>query len=468
MKRSILTGLLVAAVTLGASAFEVYQVTNPSILSSYGGLQIFKISRNGRYVVGTTYTQYPAIIDVESPDYEYKFFGPDQGAKVADGDESSQLVGVSDNGVAVGTDANGAIMADMEGHFTVIQPQTTKYVLCGMTDINADGTIAVGYRGGWYDNQPFVYENGVITPLPVPTDIEVGTFKVLGCRPLAISGDGSVIVGYFLSSPAKAPMILWKRQENGTYEYVDVWSKYYEPVHGLVAIKNEQTGDYDYRLEKGPNPWCWFEPASLTPDGSTVAMYVQNNESNDQTPPTQVAYFDTETLELQVVPLSEIPLFRENAYTYMLNSIADDKTIAGIAGSLNMGTTPYVYKYGESPKYLNDVYKDDKLLLEFEDWSYIGLPYFAIGISADANRIAGYGTVEYQYSATYSDAAFEGYIIDNAKNLELNAVEAIPAAAASEGVDEYYTIDGVKVDRPDKGIYIVRSSDGSSRKVVVR
>ncbi len=78
--------------------------------------------------------------------------------------------------------------------------------------------------------------------------------------------------------------------------------------------------------------------------------------------------------------------------------------------------------------------------------------------------------------ATVETGRIYGLLGGGARNLCLHQIKFIPDngtgivnVEASEGektVEAYYTIDGVRVNEPIKGIYIVKYSDGTSKKTV--
>lgn len=477
MKKISIAAMMAAVLCSSAYGEATFQrITSDSFLNRYGGTQVFSISRNGRYMGGTTYIMYGFVYDADKN--ETLSVDPTIGSALAEDNESCQIMAISDNGIAVGSDGNGAIMVDMNtSKYTVLTAVGKNYVINSAEDITADGTLAVGFLGtGWYEQVPVYWENGEMHRLPYPNTDEAG-FKVNGCAATKVSADGKVIMGKFIANPNTYPLIIWERDENGDYQYVDVWKDLYEPVHELRY--DYEKGEYN--LVKGPNPWMWFQGAALSADGKTIAMYVGNNYSNDVNPIIQLGFYDVEKRELTAVPVQDTQLFLL-AGGFEVWGISNDGSVAGIAGSLAQAV-PYVKWAGEQPAYINDLFPDMEELQEFEDWSLQGEPYVCSGMSANGRYITGYCTEIVSYvaggpngNAYGDDFGFIGYRIDTGEdhgsynpggsdNPGEDSVESI-GAEGKEAPAVYYTLDGRKVSHPGHGIY-VRVQGGKTAKIIL-
>lgn len=453
LQRTVLTLIAITGVWHSTNA-EPTLVTFPDkeIMNQTGGPNITGISRNGRYAWGVNYIQGGMIYDTT-------------------GDSIISISGsyVSDNGLAL----IGLSTVNVHtGEVTRFKMGGGNYSFCMTTAISADGKIAVGMGGPtWTELKPLYWENGEMHTLPYPTTEEVKTFKVNGCEVRQISGDGSVIVGRMVCNPNTYPMIIWLRQEDGSYQYIDTWSDLYEPLHGWAY--NEETKE-DYVI-KGPNPWMRMEPGQITADGKTISMYIQDNASDKAVPPMQLGFYHVDTRELEVLPLDKSDMFGQ-AETFILTGISNDLTVVGITGSLLIEPTPFIKYYDSKPQYLNDAFPTLDELEIFTDYMLDGLPYLLTGISEDGRFLCGYCTHTFLYNrgtpVEDEDLAFTGFIIDtegnsddpNGEGNEDSGVEEI--VTETDMPAEYYTLQGIRIERPDKGIFIeMRGS--KIRKVVL-
>lgn len=454
MNKFFLSTLLIAGAALTASADsepKFVEFPTPEFLNETGGTQVVAISRNGRYLSGGTYQKGGFVYDA-----------------LNDTTILIGAVGVTDDGRVL----NGYGLADLytKKISQMLEFKGQGYAYFQTAAVSADGNIIVGMAGpDWTHLSPYYWENGKMIALPFPSTEEVKTFKVNGCQARWVSDDGSVIVGYFVANPNTNLMIVWLRQEDGTYKYIDTWTDWYEPVHGW-AYNPETKEDF---IVKGPNPWMRMEPGAVTGDGKHVAMYIQDNSTDKAVPPMQFGFYHIETGELEVFTPEQTPTLW-NADEFIICGISNDLTLVGITGALARDPMPYVMEYGQDAVYLNDLYPQFDRLFEYEDWNFAGFPYLCTGISEDGRYICGYSTQVVEYhndmGQTATDLGFYGYLIDRGDAYsntpsggDDSAVEALEADL-EDIAPEYYTLEGLRVEHPSRGIYIERRGS-QSRKV---
>lgn len=447
----IFSFIAVASLLGGATASAQTFVEFPTEeeMQQTGGVQVTGMSANGRYIIGATYLSGGCVYDVQ--ENKLHMVG---------------ATGVADDGTAL----SGLMKRNIHtGQTSSLRRPSGNLSFLMTTGISADGNIVTGTGGAdWTNLRPFYWEGTEAQELPFPTTEEVGTFKVNGCRANGVSADGSVIWGYFVANPNTNNLIIWERQSDGSYDYVDVWTDIYEPQHGWVY--DYERGEYDF--VRGPNPYCRIEPYAISGDGKLILIRTQVN-SEEESPANQIGIFHVETRTLELAPWSkDDPV--GIARNFDSRGIANDGTVVGIATENTLAdAVPFIMKPGEYPRYLNEVYPQFDRLSYYEDTSYMGLPYLLTVISSDARYIAGYSTdiIWYEREGNVNnDFGFWGYVIDRqgenenvpSQDTDVKGIEAETVISS-----EYYTLDGLKVESPEKGFFIERTSTGKSRKVVI-
>ena len=432
-----------------------------------GGTQVTALSRNGRWASGGTYVRGGFVYDVEKDSI---WLGG--GGKISD----------------LGDMVLGSYVYNIETRKTTRLERIGDFFFSMTTDISADGRIVTGMVGpDWTNLMPCYWEDGKFSLLPFPSTANVGRFKVNGCQARWVNGDGSVIVGYFVANPNTNLMIVWERQPDGTYQYIDTWTEFYEPQHGLVY-------DYDrkeYDFVKGPNPWMRMEPAAVTYDGKTVALYLQNNYSDEMGPPYQLGFYHVDTGTIEAFPYNPNDQMGD-AREFIVCGFSDYLTVCGITGALGRDPKPFIKYYNEAPQYLNNVFPEFNRLWDYDDLMAQGMPYLCTGMSRDENVIVGYATCVAEYwndeGQTTQDLGFWGFSIktgdrksplalaaagkgdDNGDDNDDDDDDVIGSSVETIGAEdlapaEYFTLDGRKVLNPDKGIFIEKKGE-KTRKIV--
>ncbi|MDO4159812.1 MAG: hypothetical protein Q4D41_05105 [Prevotellaceae bacterium] len=374
------------------------------------GKMALAISPDSKYVCGSTDSYQGFIINWK--DNDTKYLEPEEGC---------ELRSVSNTGVAAGYDGSCAITFDVDGTKTVLSDT-------GMANaITSDGTLVVGnlLENSWYQKACY-WKNGELTMLPEPTAEEVG-FNVNGAAAYYVSADGSVIVGYVVDDMSSYPAVAWILGEDGTYTVNPICKGYF-------------TAD----MEDETIPYVEFRPSGVSADGKYVALSVRTTGYC-----SNMGRYNLETNTLEVADFE---------LNYMLNfttsGIANDGTMVGYCEDWSEGLMyGFIWKAGEaSYAKLSSEYPDFTNLAAYDTAGHI--PTF---ISPDGNYIVGWG---YNPETYYC----ESYVLDR------NLATGINTVSDNKEVKEVarYTIDGAKISTPTKGLNIVKMSDGTTKKVIVK
>lgn len=415
------------------------------------------LSNNGRYIVGTCYNWEGFIYDIKQKKIMTTGMvdGSTQGEQGA-----NEFYSATDDGVAVGSDANGGIRLGIDGTYEVFAPPVEGFIYVTPMDVTPDGSLVVGYVSGYYDNTPCYWIGNEIHYLPFPNSKEAGFQINRGTKALWVSSDGSIIGGQIMNGTATNPLIYWVRQEDGTYEYVPVFKKYYED--GRRPDGSIKTA-YETDLYK------WFEPAAMSPDGKKFAMYIQRQINHE------LGIFDTETEEMEIVPFDRNNLLYSRDMFSIL-ALSNNGYMTGFLGASTQAY-PIILVPGEydDAKTMTQAFPGVELLETYEDnWIEIGALCLLSGLSEDASVISGY--IELEIDSAPGNAGFAAFYIETGinddpnddpnDNPEEDAVGRIEDDTQN-GTPEYFTADGLKVNAPVKGLNIVRYPNGTTRKVIV-
>lgn len=420
-------GLMLCA---GASSAQKITMLEGGAMA--GGYMPLCISANGKYVAGSTFA-YPFFIS-EWQTQNNLIFLEAQGSVYAEW--GGEIEAINNSGIGVGFDDNGSVMASLNNGGTY------RVINLGLADdITEDGTIVCGLeyepvngdtkRVGYH---AAILENGRVKALLEPTDEEVG-FHVWGTRATMISQDGSTIVGFIKDDLETRPMIIWNRQADGSYVCNPVCKKYYS-----------NTLD-------GENPYQRFKPMSINPDASLVVMFLTELDhvgnfhnllglydvKNDQLTP------------IEIDGLHGIP--NGTSFDLRSHSVTTDGTFVGtFIDALGSQLSFIKFADQEQPVELSLAFEDVEEFVYFNDR---GINMIA-GISGDGRYMVGFSTEDYGNSIIYA-----GYVFDRGDDAGVEGV-----TVEKEGVDEYYTIDGLRVNNPDKGLFIVKKADGTTTKIL--
>lgn len=390
------------------------------------------ISPDGRYVCGTLENAVGIFIgDLDSDKMIYDF---------SDDDDGGQLMNVNNDGVAIGFNGVPGVTYNMEGAETILRvPDGFKYVVG--QDLTADGSVEVGLMvGDGYQIFPaYSRDGGVWQKLPMP-DLDLGDYNTRQCGARYISEDGKIILGYI---GALGPATLWRLDEKG--EYVA------DPFFDEYAMRTKEDKDH---------PYVTFEAEGMSPDGHYVL--IKACSYSDGVPGLNMpAVYDTQTRTLKVY--DEKQMIDEYETGLTPTAIANDGTFIGMVGSAALNIGAFIMKAGESQAEMYvEAFPEYADIFEFLDFCGYHMP---ADISANGNRIIGNGW----YSPSddpYADDAlfyFMTYVIDRGIDSGVHSVGSAKIDAVPTGC---YTIDGIRLEAPVKGLNIIRMSDGTARKVI--
>lgn len=392
------------------------------------------LSPDGKYVCG-------------SADYGYGYFVADiQNNVLASGytmdeNEGSELRHVDNNGLAVGYDGPGITFSISGVRTELVNPAPDKYKYVLGEGLSADGSVLVGslIGAGYATFAAISVDGGEWKPLPTPTDelFEAFTDGTGECAAKYVSGDGKVILGYIGNwGPATA----WILNESGEYEVLPLYEK-------LVAMTDED-------MESGEKPYAGLMPMNISSNGKYLLMSGVTLDGD----PIPVVY-DTETGEVRQYDFKD-----DDGQGLRPSAIADDGTMLAMTGSLMFSVTcNYIIPAGETePISFYEWLPEYAELFMIPDMMGANI---ATAISADGNRIIGYLYYSDDYYDEEVEPYFRTYVIDR---------NATPDGIASPGTDvnavptTYYTIDGKRLASPQQGLNIVRLSDGTVRKVMIK
>ena len=433
--------------SMAVSAQSLTEISTEEELMEYGGCQTFSMSPDGRFVCGATFAWSGFIYDNK----EHKTLLVDEETGALYIDNSVQLLGVNGMGTAVGFDDNGGIMVNIDGNYEVLGGYSKETPMILPQSINGDGSVIVGSvaNEAWVQ-QACYWKDGEINMLPMLTTAEAG-FQVNGSVAMSVSEDGSTICGYILDRQARYPLVLWTLSDNGEYELNPVFMDYYEPTN--VAIYDDEGRIIGY--ESGDKPYLIFTPGGMSPDGNIVALQVVPNK-DDIT--YKVAFYDVEAGELEVIDNPGGVIDDYGFFT--LVSVSNNKEAVGYAGILGEAMAPFIVygKTGED-KTLNEAFPNIPELKKYQEFQDEGMPYLATSISGDGQYIAGYAV-----TIVNNTMVAEAFII--------NTTGEDAGVATIKDIDSrevaLYSIDGKKLDRFVKGVNIIRYSDGTSRKFIIK
>lgn len=429
--------LALAAMAAGSAWAEEPNITVLEGGLMYGGLMPQCISNNGTYVGGSTFAMPMFMADWRLQ--ETWILNEDTGSTYED--YGAEIKWTTDDGKGYGFDDNGAVMIDFNTkEYNVFCPIGKDGVGDAMaTSATEDGTIIVGYvKQGMRPVTAAYWEDGKINYLPIPSDKELGFTTQGESVARAISNDGKIIIGYVYDKLSTYPMVIWTRQDDGSYICDPVCARYFGEPHS------------DKEFLK-------FAPLSITPDGKTVLMEVQyNTDSPELLGENCLAYFDVETENLDVAYIDGENGIPVGTRLQTLNkSISNNGTVVGYYES-NEGRGAFIMTRAEmQPK---SFYYEFPGIDEFYTF-YDNGENVASSITADGRYITGMGWD--------TKAGYVGYVLDRGID-DYTGVNVIETETAGSMEEAIYTIDGRRVNQPVQGINIIKGTDGKTRKILVK
>ena len=268
----------------------------------------------------------------------------------------------------------------------------------------------------------------------------MGAYNIKQCGAKYVSTDGRIILGYL---GAMGQATLWRLNDNG--EYVP------DPIFDEYAKRYKDDEEHPYLV---------FEPEGMSPDGHYVLIKV-GEYHNEIEEPTMAAVYNTETNELEVYDeVQNIDMYHIGFHPI---AIANDGTFVGVVGNPAMDLGAFIMKAGETQaEMFIEAFPEYAEVFGILDLTGYHIPS---DISADGKRIIGNGWYTADENPYSSDAFFYfmTYVLEindtnSVENIDTEINEVSPAA--------YYTVDGIRMNTPAKGLNIVRMSDGTVRKVL--
>lgn len=456
-------GAMMAVTAVHAKDATITLLPTDLMVLAVQGCMPVDLSANGKWAVGGCSPYAPLCFGWNIPDGNVKIFTDEEG--VVFDDYGTALLAVSNDGIAYGYDDLSEIKIDLNTN------EVTRLNLVnlaegirggGIDDCSDDGNILVGYakipqivsdKGSAHaiDMQAAYWEDGVGHLLPVPDEKDI-PFYYLGTRARMISGDGSIIVGEIIDRLNTLPMIMWKRQADGTYELDAVCLKYWDDIR-------DNNGTF-----KG---YVNFRADALSNNGKYVVMTVRDAPAavgKPATGPMLMAYYEVETGNITKVNINgRNDISKGSVCSVYYHGVADDGTVTGgYMDALTGIESSFIMYFDEKqPIPLVKEFPDVDKLYDFEWDSKTS------AITPDGKHIAGCGwLMDYQYDPT-GRGYYQAFVLNVGEKPAENAVDSIIDEAGEATVAGYYSLDGRKLDAPVKGINIVRYSDGTSKKVVV-
>lgn len=463
--KKIFTSSLLLALCLAAGANEPKQLTvfETDIKDpQFGDMPLLglTLSPNGKFIAGVV-GEAQGVFIANTETCEVKYFVPGMDGTSAEDAAEMELRGVDNNGVAIGFGAGTVLYAFEDNSISIIpKPEGSQYVIG--EDITADGSEYLGTAVYGSGLEAGVSKVGVFrmkddeewTMLPRPTDED---FDYLGMSQRGtsanfISADGKIIFGTVGSFTLP---VGWMMNDMGAYE-CDFYGKRY--------LKTEREED----LNDPEKPFF----------GMGAMYYAMSNNGRHMMTIGAINLGETNKPEdriLASVPVSydivtkTITVYDEdqkvNKYGYPMypTGVADDGSFVGTFGQPFTGSSgSYIMKAGETQSQtLSQAFPDFGAVLGEADSFGFVVP---TGYSADGKYISGYAW----YSTDFNDdspAYYVTWAIDTTAPAGVESVKISEPIPVAVGI---YDIKGQRLEKMTKGLNIVRMSDGTSRKVMVK
>ena len=412
----------------------------------YTGFMPLDISSNGKYICGSTFLGPIFVADWQKGEIRTPGTSIEEQKAI-----SGELRSITDSGFCVGLGPTYDWATDALGYTRTAD--ITQRIRGGLTDaISNDGSIITGLA--YIQDDPLYYaaywENGNAHLLPVPTEEETG-WRIYGSRARFISDDGNIIAGYMTDRLSTFPLIYWTRTDDGSYEMHPVFLDYFcdSKVHD--------------------KPYFRFSPQAMSPDGQWIALSTMESTTTGYfTEPNILALYHIPTGEMKKIAIDGnhgIPrdIIRLQVWDH---GIANDGTIVGWFEDRG-GRFPFI------------VFPEELVARAFTDafptidnfFAYDEIGDDAVScISANGRYVGGCAWI---LSEEYDMGYYEAYVLDTGRNISPDDDEAEKSGVSDilpdpDAAPEYYDIAGHRLNAPVRGINIVRMSDGTTRKVIIK
>lgn len=429
---AMLAGGLTASAQSGAKISVIDGMTDEYGVSYQPVAQA--VSPSNKYIAGTASSLETGLLGMFVYDVETKQYV----VSPAVDEYGADILFVNDNGVAVGYNGLACTYSIADGKANYIEAEDENTVTQAR-DASDDLSVIVGchYIKDDFITTACIWKDGKMIDLPVPTDDELG-FETNGSVAYYTNSDGSVIVGYVVDNFATKPMLVWNLQEDGTYVCDPVCAKYFS-----------QFGDLEGR------PYLTFSPKGLSHSGKYVSLMLAKMGENDATE-NFIGRYDLETGELEEYRAdgnSSIPANK----SMEPRSVSDNGTIVGwmLPSSASMSQrNAIIWKKGEDAQLLTTACPDVPELAEYDIYGFNS----PIDITPDGSKVVGFASDGMKNYVSYS--------------LDLGSyasgIVGVDAADGEAAEVARYALDGTRLSAPAKGVNIIKMSDGTTRKVVVK
>ena len=443
MKNFTTKVLFAAAMMATASAACAQEPASIKVLDNITGEDgatyqpcVQAVSPNHRYVAGPAYNIETGaygmfVYDIETDNYAVEAALDDFGADIRE---------VNNDGVATGYNEQ-ACFFNINGTVDYFYAEEEMSTIA--RDASDDLSVAVGcyYLTTGYLTTACVWKDGNRMDLPVPTDEELG-FETNGSSAYYTNSDGSVIVGYVVDNFSTNPLLVWRLQDDGTYECDPVCTRYFSP-----------DGDVEGR------PYIMFSPQGFSRNGRYVSLNLSvYDEATEWFTEQYLGRLDLETGTLEEYRADGNGEIAANS-EMTASQVSDNGTIIGYVSSGGWGPmqqrNAMIWQKDKTPRLLATMCPDVKEIALYDEVGF----NTAIDITPDGRYIAGFA-----YDDTYN---YKSFLLDIGS--EAAGVKAVKVADDEDVVEvARYAINGTRLGAPVKGVNIVKMSDGTVKKVIVK
>lgn len=406
-------------ILLSVGALATVKAQKMTVLSNRNSLNFMgiAISPNGKYICGTDLETGMFVADWANQKVTY--------SPTSDMQLGAEMTSVSNDGVACGIDGP-AVTFDINGVRTQLD---TVYSVAEA--ISPDGQIVVGtsdYRDGI--EHPRLWRNGEKFVLPEPRSEWAG-YTVRGATPRRMNSDATVIVGYGIDTHRTYPTVVWHQdRDTTTYSVFPLSRHFFADATSTEAA-----------------PYSEFAVSGLSGNGKWIALQL----TDAQTGASLFGRYDLEADTLQVVEFDNSTSLTDKL-KYTAYSIADDGTM--LAMTTNNPRVGIIWQAGEkSAKKLSEAFPTIPLLATYDK---VGRNS-PMDITPDGRYIVGFADPGgYEYETYVLDTQGESSNVTNVKTEN------------GEGATAIYSPSGRRLSDPVKGLNLIRTANGQTRKIILK
>lgn len=411
--RRLSSYFILTAALVSASAAVDAQTLKQSEIVPYIQLEALGMSGNHQYICGLNVATLRGFIWNTETDEVIENNGDYANCDfrtVTDEGKAYGIIGLDDM-VTTNASAFG-----LDGEIETIDEEMSQIFA-----VTPDGSVKVGclLDGMWLPTA-CIWKGDERIILPCPTNEECG-FQNDGANAQFVSNDGKVIAGYLQDWHSSRPAIIWRLQDDGTYQFDIICKDLWE--------LNDGEG----------KPYRKFEPLGLSGNGQWLCLAGQHEGEEGLTPPEFMIRMNLETGEIFEAELPLTDDFDPETEGFYPNSIADDGTCIGVLAN----RAGLIWRAGEaSPVLLCDAFPSIERFLDYDFYHHQ-----PIAISANGKYICGYGLpfTEYEDGLDYD---FESYLLC----IEESGIASIKTHIINN--TRVHDITGRRADNRQKGFVI--------------